>query len=319
MMSKLRVLKLNPTRKVGVWGACFDQGQRHPGASEGPDVIRSSGLLQKLSVMGVEVEDHGDVRVERSADHDNLENRQRATAKFSHTTFDMVRKILGKGQLALTLGGDHSVGLGTVAASLQHDADTVVVWVDAHADINTMTSSNSGNMHGMPVSFNIPQLAEQFPHPQLMDWITPRLDPARIVYIGLRDVEEAERSILTRLNIAAYYMSDIDRLGISNVISEALEKMDPDGRRKIHLSFDIDALDPSEASATGTPVRGGLTLREGMTVCDLIQRTGRLSAMDIVEVNPRLGDTVEVKKTVDSAALLIYSALGLRDTVSFHS
>ena len=84
-MSKLRVLKLNPTRKVGVWGACFDQGQRHPGASEGPDVIRSSGLLQKLSVMGVEVEDHGDVRVERSADHDNLENRQRATAKFSHT------------------------------------------------------------------------------------------------------------------------------------------------------------------------------------------------------------------------------------------
>ena len=319
MMSKLRVLKLNPTRKVGVWGACFDQGQRHPGASEGPDVIRSSGLLQKLSVMGVEVEDHGDVRVERSADHDNLENRQRATAKFSHTTFDMVRKILGKGQLALTLGGDHSVGLGTVAASLQHDADTVVVWVDAHADINTMTSSNSGNMHGMPVSFNIPELAEEFRHKGEMDWITPRLKPSRIAYIGLRDVEEAERKILRDLNIPSFFMSDIDRLGVRDVVTEALKRIDPDGCRNIHLSFDIDALDPCEASATGTPVRGGLSLREGMTVCDMIHRTGRLTAMDLVEVNPKLGDCDEVNRTVESASLLIYSALGLRDLVSFHN
>ena len=103
------------------------------------------------------------------------------------------------------------------------------------------------------------------------------------------------------------------------VTKRAIRAINPNNDRPLHVSFDIDALDPSEASATGTPVRGGLTLREGMTVCDLIQRTGRLSAMDIVEVNPRLGDTVEVQKTVDSAALLIYSALGLRDTVSFHS
>ena len=303
---------------VGVWGACFDQGQRHPGASEGPDVIRASGLLQKLSDHGVDVVDHGDVRLDRGED-DNLENRQKATAKFAKMTHDTVKKILDHGHLALTLGGDHSIGLGTVSASLDHDPDTVVVWVDAHADINTMSTSNSGNMHGMPLSFNIPQLVEQFPHNNLMDWIRPCLDPRRIVYIGLRDVEEAERQILQKLNIPAYFMSDIDKLGINDVVKEALDTVDETGTSKIHLSFDIDALDPMEASATGTPVRGGLTLREGMHICDMIQRTGRLTAMDLVEVNPRLGGHLEAQRTVESAALLVYSALGLRDIVSFHS
>ena len=305
-------------RSVGVWGACFDQGQRHPGAGEGPAVLRSSGLLERLSELGVSVADHGDIRELRS-EEDTLETRQRATARFSRVTRDKVKSILESGHMALTLGGDHSIGLGSVAASLEHDPDTVVVWVDAHADINTMTTSNSGNMHGMPVSFNIPELREEFPHEDLMDWITPGLDTSRLVYIGLRDVEEEERKILEKLSITAYYMSDVDRLGINHVVSEALTRLDKSGTRNIHLSFDIDALDPVEASATGTPVRGGLSLREGMTVCDMIQRTGRLSAMDLVEINPRLGDEREVMKTVESAQLLIYSALGLRDIVSFHT
>lgn len=262
--------------------------------------------------------DHGDVREERTAE-DTLERRQRATAQFCKTTRDKVGHILSQGQFALTLGGDHSIGMGTVAASLEHDQDTVVVWVDAHADINTMTTSNSGNMHGMPVSFNIPQLREKFPHDDLMDWMTPRLDPSRIVYIGLRDVEDEERNILKRLNISAYYMSDIDRMGITNIVSETLIHLDKTGTKNIHLSFDIDALDPQDASATGTPVRGGLTLREGMTLCEMLHRTGRLRSMDLVEVNPRLGDKTEVATTVESANFLIYSALGLRNLVSFHT
>jgi len=152
-----------------------------------------------------------------------------------------------------------------------------------------------------------------------MDWLTPKLDPRRIVYIGLRDVEEAERRILNDLNISAYYMSDVDDKGIKEVVNEALQHVDPEGVRNIHLSFDIDALDPSEATATGTPVRGGLTLREGLQLCDMLQKTGRLQALDMVEVNPQLGNALEVKTTVESAALLIYSALGLRDIVSFHT
>ena len=305
-------------RSVGVWGACFDQGQRHPGASEGPEVIRASGVLQRLIELGVRLVDHGDLREDRAED-DTLDNRQLATARFSRATYEKVREILGRGELALTLGGDHSIGLGSVAASLEEDEDSVVVWVDAHADINTMTTSNSGNMHGMPVSFNIPELAEEFRHKGEMNWITARLKPSRIAYIGLRDVEEAERNVLRALNIPSFFMSDIDRLGVSDVVTEALRRIDPDGCRNIHLSFDIDALDPCDASATGTPVRGGLSLREGMTVCDMIHRTGRLTAMDLVEVNPRLGGCDEVKKTVESASLLIFSALGLRDLVSFHN
>ena len=301
-----------------MWGACFDQGQRHPGASEGPEAIRASGVLRRLTELGVRLEDHGDLREDR-AEEDTLDSRQLATARFSRATYHKVREILSRGELALTLGGDHSVGLGSVAASLAEDEDCVVVWVDAHADINTMTTSNSGNMHGMPVSFNIPELAEDFRHKGEMDWITPRLRPSRLAYIGLRDVEEAERNILRDLNIPSFFMSDIDRLGVVNVVTEALRRIDPDGCRNIHLSFDIDALDPWDAAATGTPVRGGLSLREGMTVCDMIARTGRLKAVDLVEVNPRLGDSDEVKRTVESASLLIYSVLGLRDAVSFHS
>jgi len=308
----------NQNKTVGIWGACFDQGQRHPGASEGPGVIRSLGVVETIKKYGVDVVDHGDITEERS-DEDTLDNRQKATARFSKKTYDKVREILQNGQLSVTLGGDHSIGLGSVAASLDHDDSSVVFWVDAHADINTMSSSNSGNMHGMPVSFNIPQLKEVFPHANLMDWIKPKLDPRRIVYIGLRDVEESERKILRDLKISTYYMSDVDNMGMKEVVNEALEHVDPEGIRKIHLSFDIDALDPSEASATGTPVRGGLSLREGMFLCDMLHKTGRLQALDMVEVNPKLGNSQDVKTTVESAALLIYSALGLRNIVSFHT
>ena len=114
-------------RSVGVWGACFDQGQRHPGASEGPQVIRASGVLQRLSELGVKLVDHGDLREDRTED-DTLDNRQLATARFSRATYDKVREILARGELALTLGGDHSIGLGSVAASLAEDEDCVVVF-----------------------------------------------------------------------------------------------------------------------------------------------------------------------------------------------
>lgn len=128
------------------------------------------------------------------------------------------------------------------------------MWVDAHTDINTMSTSNSGNMHGMPVSFNIPQLREDFSQADL-SWLQPRLEADRLVYIGLRDVEREERRALERLNIPAYFMSDVDRLGLTRVVEDSLQRVDSEASRRIHLSFDIDALDPSEAPATGTPVR----------------------------------------------------------------
>jgi arginase len=153
-------------------------------------------------------------------------------------------------------------------------------------------------------------LQEPFPHPDL-NWLTPQLLPSRLVYVGLRDVEEEEKKILTKLNIAAFYMADVDELGIVKVVEDALACVDPCGKRNIQLSFDIDALDPFDAPATGCPVRGGLTLWEGLTLCTMVQRTGRLRAMDMVEVNPKLAkDMEEADRTVNAANDIILAALG---------
>ena len=146
-----------PARPIGVWGACFDQGQPHTGVGEAPQVMREAGLLKRLNALGCSVTDHGDITALRGEDQ-SPPTRQKEVAKFNQTTHNMVKQILDQGHIALTLGGDHSIGLGTVAGHLSSDPDCVVIWVDAHADINTISTSNSGNMHGMPVSFNIKQL-----------------------------------------------------------------------------------------------------------------------------------------------------------------
>jgi len=300
-------------RPVGLWGACFDQGQPHTGAGEAPQELREAGLVNRLLALGCTVKDHGDIVVMRGEDQSPA-TRQKEVAKFNQTTHDMVKNILDQGHTALTLGGDHSIGLGTVAGHLASDPDCVVIWVDAHADINTIRTSNSGNMHGMPISFNIQQLQEPFPHPELA-WLTPQLAPSRLVYVGLRDVEEDEKKTLADLNITAFYMSDVDRLGIVKVVEEALSSVDPLGKRNIHLSFDIDVLDPADAPATGTAVRGGLTLREGLTLCDMVHNTGRLRAMDLVEVNTSLARNKEESiRTVNAANNIILAALGFRNS-----
>jgi len=301
---------------VGIWGAGFDQGQPHQGVGEAPHAMREAGLVSRLSGLGCSVTDHGDVRVVRGEDQ-TRDTRQKEVARFSLIAHNMVKKIVEQGQLAVTLGGDHSIALGTVAGHLACDPSCVVVWVDAHADINTISSSNTGNMHGMPLSFNIKQLQEEFPHPGL-SWLTPMLSPSQLVYVGLRDVDEKEQEILENLNIKAFYMQDVDRLGIEKVVKEALDSVDPHGERNIHLSFDIDALDPMDAPATGTPVRGGLTLREGLTLCDLVYRTGRLKAVDMVEVNPSLANSdTEKARTVTAANNILLAALGFRNSPPF--
>jgi len=290
---------------VGVFGACFDGGQPHRGTGQAPKLIREAGLVDRLKNMGCNIVDHGDLTGERGGKEEVFQ--------FSKNVSETVSRILGMGQVAVTLGGDHSVGLGTLAGHLQHDPEAVVIWVDAHADINTLASSASGNMHGMPVSFNIQSLNNGEP-----SWLVPRLLPSRLAYLGLRDVEESERRVLDELGIAAYYIQDIDRLGLAGTVGEALARVDPGGNRNIHMSFDIDVLDPLEAPATGTKVRGGLTLREGQQLSALIHSTGRLRAVDLVEVNPALGkDNDEVERTVDAACNVIMASLGYRKNTTF--
>lgn len=229
----------------------------------------------------------------------------------------------------LTLGGDHSLAIGSIAgvAKAMREATGAalgVVWVDAHADINTPESSPSGNVHGMPVAF-LTGIARGAERPLSdgssnrnapFDWMEDmhRVDLGKLVYIGLRDVDEAETKILQQCGAKVYGMADVETHGIASIMSRALEYLGP--KTPLHLSFDIDALDPAIAPSTGTPVPRGLSLWEGRYVASELAKTERLVAMDLVEVNPL--ENMEgngPKKTVEAACQIIEAALGKRSYV----
>lgn len=203
-----------------------------------------------------------------------------------------------------------------------------VIWIDAHADINTPSTTDSGNIHGMPVAFLL-GIAGSVPE---FNWVKPVLKANKLVYIGLRDVDAGEKRILKENGIKAFSMHEVDRYGIGKVVEMALDAVNPNRDLPIHLSFDVDALDPSVAPSTGTPVRGGLTFREGHYICEAIHETGLLVAFDLMvqsylpcdhhyliglqEVNPSLADEESVKQTVAVGCSLVRSALGVSH---FHS
>ncbi|KAI4464471.1 arginase [Holotrichia oblita] len=188
--------------------------------------------------------------------------------------------------------------------------DLAVLWVDAHADLNTNRSSQSGNIHGMPLAVLAKELDYYWPPLPGADWLKCKLSLRNLAYIGLRSLDPYEHVIMHNLGIAHFDMFDIQRYGIDAVVSAALDKMDPDHNKPIHVSFDIDSLDPLEAPSTGTPVRGGLLLREGIHIMTAIYKTGRLGALDLVEVNPKIGNQSDVDRTVTAAMHIILAAFG---------
>ena len=226
----------------------------------------------------------------------------------STVTKDVMSKVSDtclKGSLALTIGGDHSLAIGTVFGSLSVYPNLGVLWIDAHADINTPETTTSGNLHGMPLSF----LTGIASHEKFEEWIPKaKLHPSRLVYIGLRDVDPGEREILKQYNIRAYSMHDVDKYGIGKIMDMSLDYLGRDS--PLHLSFDVDALDPSVCPSTGTPVRGGLTFREGHFITEAVAESGCLVALDIMEVNPIIGDHSASASTVQVGLSLTRCALG---------
>lgn len=262
------------------------------------------------------------------------------TQQLSRQVYDHARE----GRLALTLGGDHSIAIGSISGTARAvrerlGREVAVIWVDAHADINTPEMSPSGNIHGMPMAF-LTGLAmekggesgkEGDEDKDVFGWLRGEqmVNLKKLVYIGLRDVDREEKVLLREQGIRAFSMHDIDRwvclflsfflgicssahnmasrYGIGRVVEMALAHIGND--TPIHLSFDVDALDPQWAPSTGTPVRGGLTLREGDFICECVHETGNLVAMDLVEVNPNL-QTAGAGETVRTGCSLVRSALG---------
>ncbi|RUS84916.1 hypothetical protein EGW08_007326 [Elysia chlorotica] len=287
-------------KTVGVLGFPFSKGQPKGGTELAPKELRAAGIVDRIQALGNNVIDHGDVDLSGlPADSKvGVAKNSLAVGEANKKLSEDVAKYLKKGEQVLLLGGDHSLGIGSLHGHTQVQPDTVVVWVDAHADLNTPFTSDSKNMHGMPLAYVVKEMAQFLPKTPGLEWCKPSLSTKDIVYIGLRDVDPGERKFIEQLGISCFSMHEVDKFAIKDVVEKALSQVDPSGNRPIHVSFDVDAMDPIHAASTGTKVPGGLTLREAFYIAEEIAATGRLSVLDMVEVNPKLGSPEEKEVTV---------------------
>jgi arginase len=284
-----------PVARVDVVGVPMDLGADRRGVDMGPSAIRYARLKESLERLGIAVNDHGNLRVPvpESATIDEASAKYYPIIKaVCDELAVLVQEIIEQGGFPLVLGGDHSIAMGTIAGVARARGKAPgVIWVDAHGDINTPLTSPTGNVHGMPVHFALEQHA---------------VDPQRMVFIGLRDVDDGEKKTIRELGVRAFTMADLDRLGMSRVLDEALAIVG-DGENSVHVSFDMDGVDPVEAPGVGTPVRGGISYREAHLLMEGIAASGTLGSMEITEINPILD---RENQTAILAVELILSALG---------
>lgn len=290
--------------EVGIVGVPMDLGAGRRGVDMGPSAIRYAGLIHDLESMGMRVADHQNIAVPGPESRDEGDSRARYASLIEEACIDLrhrVAHIAGAGAFPLVLGGDHSIAIGTVAGLLDSWGDVGVLWVDAHGDINTPATTPSGNVHGMPVA----TLLGKSGLGSRLGWGERCIRPERLVLFATRTLDPGERSLIQELGIRMFTMSEIDQRGVSATIAEAAEILSGPGG--IHVSFDIDAVDPLEAPGVGTPWPGGLTYREAHLAMELLARTGQVSSMELAEVNP-IHD--HENRTGRLAEELILSALG---------
>lgn len=295
---------------VGIVGVPFYGGQPKGGVDLGPKALRDAGLSKGLKDLGWKVKDHADVSIPEKDTNDVMERvkNPKWVGSTNKALSAVVADICKENQFPLVLGGDHSIAVGTISGMAKKYPDIGIIWVDAHADINDTGTSDSGNLHGMPLSFLLGLTDTKIPGFEWIQKENPVLKRDQIVYIGLRDVDSGERDYLNEHYIKYFDMHDVDKYGINTVMEMACKSL---GDRPIHLSFDIDSLDPSHAPSTGTAVNGGLTFREGAYICEFLHDTGNLVSMELVEVNPTLAKTPEaLETTVNSALSMIRCAMG---------
>ncbi|KAF3988569.1 hypothetical protein FT663_03982 [Candidozyma haemuli var. vulneris] len=307
--------KFHPSKKTTIIAAPFSGGQPKGGVDLGPRYILEAGFEKQLQGLGWTtqvahpLEGHAfESRKTDEKDSYGVKNTK-IVADCNRLIYETCLDTHKKLALPVVIGGDHSIGTATVAAALENNPDTCVLWIDAHADINSPKTTDSGNLHGCPMSFVMGIDKESFP-PEY-GWVPAKLKPGKIAYIGLRDVDDGEKAILKKYNIPAFSMYHVDKYGIGKVVEMALDKVNPDRKFPIHLSYDVDAIDPSFTPATGTRVEGGLSLREGLFVAEDIAQTGLLSSLDVVETNPLLGEHENhVLDTVSAACAIGRCAMG---------
>ena len=297
---------------VSIIGFPMDLGADRRGVDMGPSALRIAGLQTKLETLGYKVQDTGDIKIE-IMEKQKIKNPQLKyldeIVRTSKLLSEKVEKVLDNGDFPLCLGGDHSMALGTISGIASYcnrkKLKLGVIWIDAHSDMNTDETSPSGNIHGMPLASLL-----GIGNNELVNFLgfSPKLLSDNCALIGIRSIDEAEKNNIKKLKVPVYTMNDIDKLGIHRIIAKVLkqfrEKVD-----HIHISFDVDSVDPSVAPGVGTPVPGGLSYREAHLLMETIAECGCMSSLEIAEVNPILDHK---NQSAIFTAELIASSMGQR-------
>jgi arginase len=290
-------------RELTIIGAPSDLGQGRRGVDMGPSAIRYAGLKEKLKNLGHQVEDLGNVPVPmqemRSIGNDKLKYLPEVQ-EVCTSLYETVGNAMKAGRLPIVLGGDHSISIGSLAGIASVKKSFGVIWFDAHGDMNTDETTPSGNIHGMPLA-----VALGIGHPDLVNLggFAPKVRPENVVLVGARSIDEHEAELIRKSGIKVYTMAEIDQAGMAQVMTEAVE-IASRGTEGIHLSLDLDALDPMFAPGVGTPVNGGVTYRESHLAMEILAASEKLISVDVVEVNPildhRNGTAVMAVELVES-------------------
>jgi arginase len=301
-----------PRTHIAIIGAPLDLGQDRRGVDMGPSAVRVANLHARVASLGYEVEDRGNIPVEQKEAWPEGDPRAKYLALIANACEVLAGRVdeaLSTGFLPLVLGGDHSVAVGTVSGVSSHfrarHQKVGLIWLDAHADMNTPESSPSGNIHGMPLACILGAGPAELVG--LLGY-HPKIDPRHAVIVGLRDVDATEKPQVRDSGIRVYTMRDIDERGLRTVMEEAIG-IATDGTAGLHLSLDMDFCDPVDAPGVGTPVRGGATYREAHLALEMICDSRHMVSMEVVEVNPVIDDR---NRTADLAVELIMSGLGKR-------
>ncbi|HEY7635403.1 MAG TPA: arginase [Gemmatimonadales bacterium] len=295
---------------VHVLGVPMDLGSGRRGVDMGPSAIRIAGLSDRLRELGHKVVDEGDFSIKNLEELRVGDEHARYLAEIARASRLVCRKIervMDRGDFPLVLGGDHSIAVGTVSGVAAHAhrqrKKVGVLWIDAHGDINTPQTSPTGNIHGMPLASLLGDGPEELTG---VGGDFRKVDPANVALVGIRSLDEGEKVRLKRYGVQVHTMSDIDRHGIHRVMKKAMARV-TDGTAYLHVSFDLDAVDPTVAPGVGTPVKGGLDYREAHLIMELLSDSGRMTSLEMVEVNPILDDR---NASATFAVELVQSAFG---------
>lgn len=293
--------------KLSIIGVPMDLGQTRRGVDMGPSAIRYAGVMERIENIGYSVEDKGNIEIalaERvhSDENTNLKNLK-AVADASERLAQTVSDVITNKRFPLVLGGDHSIAIGTLAGVSRHYKNLGVIWYDAHGDLNTADTSPSGNIHGMPLAASIGIGDEALTR---IGGYAPKVKPENIVIIGARSLDEGEKELIKEKGIKVYTMHEIDRMGMTKVMEETILYL-RDKTDGVHLSLDLDGLDPHDAPGVGTPVIGGISYRESHLAMEMLAESQLITSAEFVEVNPILD---EQNKTATVAVALMGSLLG---------